>query len=61
MYICIYIYIYIYSHTHTHTHTHTRTGEKAQLVIDADWAYGATGKGPIPPNSDLVCARLECM
>lgn len=29
-------------------------GEKAQLVIQAEWGYGAQGQGPIPPNSDLV-------
>jgi len=29
-------------------------GEKAQLVIDANMAYGPEGRGNIPPNSDLV-------
>lgn len=28
-------------------------GENAQLVIDADMAYGAAGRGNIPPNSDV--------
>ena len=28
-------------------------GEKAQLVIASDYAYGAAGQGPIPPNSDV--------
>jgi len=29
-------------------------GEKAQLVIQSDWGYGATGQGQIPPYADLV-------
>ena len=29
-------------------------GEKAQLVIQSEYGYGAAGQGPIPPNADLV-------
>mmetsp|Transcript_33911 Transcript_33911/g.54749 ORF Transcript_33911/g.54749 Transcript_33911/m.54749 type:complete len:450 (-) Transcript_33911:43-1392(-) len=29
-------------------------GEKAQLVVQSDYGYGASGKGAIPPNADLV-------
>jgi FK506-binding protein 1 len=29
-------------------------GEKAQLVIQSDYGYGARGQGKIPPNADLV-------
>jgi FK506-binding protein 1 len=28
-------------------------GEKAMLHITSDYGYGASGVGPIPPNSDL--------
>jgi hypothetical protein len=35
-------------------------GEKAQLVISSELAYGATGRGMIPPNADVSsCLRLS--
>ena len=34
-------------------------GEKAQLVISSELAYGAAGRGIIPPNAD-VSSSYEC-
>jgi len=31
-----------------------KIGEKAKLTIDPDWAYGASGVGPIGPNETLI-------
>ena len=31
-----------------------KVGEVMQLYIPAEYAYGATGQGPIPPNTPLV-------
>ena len=33
---------------------HLRVGDKARLLIPDHLAYGSRGRGPIPPNADLV-------
>lgn len=33
---------------------HLRVGDKARVWIPAEYAYGEQGRGPIPPNTDLI-------
>jgi peptidylprolyl isomerase len=37
-----------------------KVGERRQLLIPADYGYGARGQGPIPPNSPLIFV-VDCV